>query len=122
MGPQPINRWYKDVKPEEGNERKADPVFYDSLMKRVYPTIVKKKIDTIAFIWMQVQRGVREKLGDVYERSLIGILQQLYNDLKRNDVNFLSVARMILICPMKISTPDHDQVYCGERSRIQSLF
>lgn len=89
MGTQPIRRWYKEWKPLEGNEPKADPALYDSLMKRVYPAIKKKKIATVTFIWMQGERDAREKLGDVYERSLIGLYQQLSSDLKRKDVNFI---------------------------------
>lgn len=89
LGTQPIRRWYKDWKPLEGDEPKADPVLYDSLMKRVYPAMKKKKIATVTFIWMQGERDAREKLGDVYEKSLLGLYQQLSNDLKRTDVNFI---------------------------------
>lgn len=89
MGTQPIRRWYKNWKPLEGDDPKADPVLYDSLMKKVYVAIEKKKIATITFIWMQGERDAREKLGDVYEQSLTGLYQQLCNDLKRHDVNFI---------------------------------
>lgn len=89
MGTQPIRRWYKDWKPMEGNQPKADPVLYDSLMKRVYPAIRKKKIATITFIWMQGERDAREQLGNVYERSLLGLYKQLSTDLKRKDINFI---------------------------------
>ena len=34
---QPIRRWYKDWKPQEGHEPKAHPDLYDSLMFRVNP-------------------------------------------------------------------------------------
>lgn len=89
MGSQPIHRWYKKWKPLAGDEPKADPVLYDSLMKRVSGAIGKKKIATVTFIWMQGERDAREKWGDVYERSLIGLYQQLADDLKRSDMNFV---------------------------------
>jgi len=89
LGSQPIRRWYKNWKPLTSDEPKADPVLYDSLMKRVYPVIKEEKVATVTFIWMQGERDAREKFGDVYEKSLQGLYQQLSNDLNRNDVNFI---------------------------------
>lgn len=89
MGTQPIRRWYKDWKPLAGGEPKADGALYDSLMKKVAAAVKHKMITTITFIWMQGERDAREKLGEVYERSLTGLYQQLSNDLGRNDVNFI---------------------------------
>jgi len=88
-GGQPIRRWYKDWKPLEGNEPKAQPDLYDSLMTKVYNSIEKETIATVTFIWMQGERDAREKLGEVYEKSLIGLYNQLCNDLKRKDINFI---------------------------------
>jgi hypothetical protein len=89
MGAQPIRRWYRDWKPLQGDTPVAQPDLYDSLMKKVNAAISNQKIETVTFIWMQGERDAREKLGDVYERSLLGLYQQLLNDLKRNDVNFI---------------------------------
>jgi hypothetical protein len=95
MGTQPIRRWYKNWEPLVGDEPKADPVLYDTLMKKVYAAISKKKIRkknkiaSVTFIWMQGERDAREKLGDVYERSLTGLYKQLSRDLKRKDINFI---------------------------------
>ena len=36
LGGQPIRRWYKDWKPLKGNEPKAQPDLYDTLMTKVY--------------------------------------------------------------------------------------
>ncbi len=38
---------------------------------------------------MQGERDTREQLANVYERSLIGLYEQLSNDLRRKDVNFI---------------------------------
>ncbi len=88
-GGQPIRRWYKDWKPLQGNEPKAQPDLYDSLWTKTNTAIQKEKIATVTFIWMQGERDAREKLGDVYEKSLIGLYNQLSADLKRNDPNFI---------------------------------
>ncbi|WP_093672257.1 hypothetical protein [Tenacibaculum sp. MAR_2009_124] len=42
-GGQPIRRWYKDWKPAKGNDPKAEPYLYDSLMIRVKKAIKKRK-------------------------------------------------------------------------------
>ncbi|WP_027076671.1 sialate O-acetylesterase [Maribacter antarcticus] len=88
-GGQPIRRWYKDWKPLEGNEPKAQPDLYDSLMTKVNAAVGNVKMKSVTFIWMQGERDAREKLGEVYENSLIGLYSQLSNDLNRKDVNFL---------------------------------
>ena len=88
-GGQPIRRWYRDWKPLVGEEPKAQPDLYDSLMTKVYKGIENKKIATVTFVWMQGERDAKEKLGEVYERSLIGLYNQLSNDLKRKDINFI---------------------------------
>lgn len=88
-GGQPIRRWYKDWKPLQGNEPKAQPDLYDSLWTKTNTAIQKEKIATVTFIWMQGERDAREKQGDVYERSLMGLYDQLSADLKRNDLNFI---------------------------------
>lgn len=88
-GGQPIRRWYKNWKPLQGDAPKAQPDLYDSLWTKTNTAIQKEKIATVTFIWMQGERDAREKLGDVYERSLIGLYDQLSADLKRNDLNFI---------------------------------
>jgi hypothetical protein len=89
VGGQPIRRWYKDWKPLKGNGPKAKPDLYDYLMAKVIPAIENEKIKTVTFIWMQGERDAREKLGEVYEKSLIGLYTQLSNDIERKDLNFL---------------------------------
>ncbi|MEQ6119003.1 sialate O-acetylesterase [Reichenbachiella sp. MALMAid0571] len=89
LGGQPIRRWYKNWKPLEGNEPGAKPDLYDSLLTKVYAAIDKEKIASITFIWMQGERDAKEKHGEVYQKSLIGLYDQLCNDLKSKEINFI---------------------------------
>lgn len=89
MGSQPIRRWYKNWKPLQGDTPAAQPDLYDSLMKKVNATIAGQPLATITFVWMQGERDAREQHGNVYERSLLGLYQQLCTDLRRQDVNFI---------------------------------
>jgi hypothetical protein len=86
---QPIRRWHKNSKSLEGNEPKAKGDLYDSLMIKVNAAIANEKIKTVTFIWMQGERDAREKLGAVYENSLIALHTQLSNDLARTDIYFV---------------------------------
>ena len=89
LGGQPIRRWYKNWKPFTGNELVTIGDLYDSLMNKVNPAIANEKIETITFVWMQGERDAREKNGDVYKESLIGLYNQLSKDLSRDDINFV---------------------------------
>jgi hypothetical protein len=89
MGGQPIRRWYRDWETIDGNNLKAQPDLYDSLMKLVNTAIQNENILSVTFIWMQGERDARESYGNVYEASLIGLYNQLSKDLGRSDVNFL---------------------------------
>lgn len=88
-GGKPIRRWYRDWKPLSGEVLEAHADLYDTLMTRVLATISAEKIATITFVWMQGERDAREKHGAVYEASLIGLYDQLRNDLARKDINFI---------------------------------
>ncbi len=89
MGGQPIRRWYKQWKPLVGNEPKATGDLYDSLMNKVNSAIINERIKTVTFVWMQGERDANEKLGDVYKASLVGLYDQLSQDIKRKDINFV---------------------------------
>ena len=89
LGGQAIRRWYRDWKPLEGNEPKTQADLYDTLMTKVNTAIDNEKIVSVTFIWMQGERDAREKLGEVYEISLIGLYNQLCNDLGSYEVNFI---------------------------------
>lgn len=89
MGSQPIRHWYKNWKPLQGDTPIAQPDLYDSLMKKVTAAMDGQQLASISFVWMQGERDAREQLGNVYERSLLGLYQQLCGDLHRQDVNFI---------------------------------
>lgn len=88
-GSQPIRRWYKNWKPIGLDTFVSKPDLYDTLMAKVYPAIANKKIATATFIWMQGERDAREKISNVYAQSLIGLHQQLKDDLKVKEMNFI---------------------------------
>ena len=89
LGGKPIRRWYKDWKPLVGDEPKAQPDLYDTLMTKVNTAIANEKIATVTFIWMQGETDAGQKHGEVYERSLIGLYNQLSKDLIFKDINFI---------------------------------
>ena len=89
LGAQPIRRWYKNWEPPVGKTLSAQPDLYDSLMKKVYSVIESQQFRTVTFVWMQGERDAREELGDVYEKSLIGLYDQLSKNLNRDDIHFV---------------------------------
>lgn len=89
VGGRSIRRWYKNWEPPVGDQAKAEPNVYDSLMVRVQKVIDKKNISTITFLWMQGERDANSKYGEVYEKSLKGLYKQLSDDLERTDINFV---------------------------------
>jgi len=96
LGGQPIRRWYKKWKPalvDTTIPRRERPTgtgdLYDRFMVQAYDTISDEKISTVTFVWMQGERDANEKLGEVYEESLIGLYNQLCEDLDRSDINFV---------------------------------
>ena len=89
LGGQPIKRWYKDWKSPERDIASASGDLYDSLMVKVNSALKNEKITTVTFIWMQGERDAREKWGEVYEASLLGLYNQLCKDLNRDDIDFV---------------------------------
>lgn len=88
-GGQPIYRWYKKWKPAQGETPEKTGDLYDQLITRVKTAIKDEKIQTVTFVWMQGERDAREKYGEVYEASLKGLIDQLREDLGRNDINII---------------------------------
>jgi Carbohydrate esterase, sialic acid-specific acetylesterase len=56
-------------------------------MLKVHAAIEGKKIRTVTLVWMQGEHDAGEKNDDVYKESLLGLIKQLGDDLKRDDVN-----------------------------------
>ena len=86
---QPISHWYKRWKPAQGQEAKITGDLYDRLMTKVKKAINGKTPSTITFIWMQGESDTRDKQGEVYAASLKGLIDQLREDLKFKDINFV---------------------------------
>lgn len=88
-GTQPIRRWYKNWQSASGDMPKGNGDLYERLMTKVQQQAPFNQYQTITFIWMQGERDAREQHGDVYAQSLAGLIQQLSDDLGRNDINFV---------------------------------
>jgi len=84
----PISLRYRDFKNADGTVpdwRLGD--IYNTLMKKVDTAIKGQEIATVTFVWMQGERDAKIRRGAVYAESLKGLVAQLSQDLKRNDVN-----------------------------------
>lgn len=89
MGSQPISRWYKNWKSSNGEIPKQRGDLYNRLLEKVRDSVKNQKIASVTFIWMQGERDARMKWADVYEQSLIGLYNQLSEDLNRTDINLV---------------------------------
>ena len=87
-GGQPIRRWYKEWEPAKGKTPKG-PIgdLYDKLMAEVQTSSKGKNFTTVTFLWMQGERDANEKHGEVYLKSLKGLIKQLETDLGRDDLH-----------------------------------
>lgn len=93
QGGQPIRQWVKNWKPPQDSkfdtpkfDIASNGKLYDVLMTEVNKKIAGKKIDTVAFIWMQGERDAREHLESVYEESLRNLVGQVKADLKHPEI------------------------------------
>lgn len=89
QGGQPIRRWYKKWKPAKGDAPPKTGDLYDRLIAKVKKMTKDEQIQTVTFVWMQGERDARESHGEVYAGSFKGLVAQLADDLKRNDINFV---------------------------------
>ncbi len=88
-GGQPIRRWYREWQQPGGQAFANNADLYDSLMEKLVPAIDGQQLASVTFIWMQGERDARESVGTVYEKSLLGLYEQLSNDLARKDLRFV---------------------------------
>lgn len=89
LGGQPIQRWWKEWKSPKGEKPANTGDLYDRLMGKVYPAIKLQSLKSVTFIWMQGERDAKQLWGPVYADSLKGLYEQISNDLKRKDINFV---------------------------------
>jgi Carbohydrate esterase, sialic acid-specific acetylesterase len=90
---QSICQWYKKWTPPEGVEvqLKGDPygTLYDKLLGTVRKKAGDQQFTTVTFVWMQGEADGQAGWGAVYEKSFLGIMDQLKADLKRDDIRFV---------------------------------
>ena len=92
LGGQSISHWYAKWKTLQGQEVKTTGYFgylYYSLMDKVKKAINGKTPSTITFIWMQGETDANATLGRGYAANLKGLIDQLREDLKFKDINFV---------------------------------
>lgn len=83
---QPIRKWYGQIKK---NEPWGVGHLYTKMMTKVKEEAKDRKIATVTFIWMQGEADAKQKRGDVYEKSLKGLLKQVKKDLNIETLNFV---------------------------------
>jgi len=88
-GGKPIRDWYKEWESEQGKKPQKAGHRYDALMEEVRGKTAGKKLASVSFFWMQGERDAAERHGKVYAASLRGLMDQLTNDLGREDINFV---------------------------------
>jgi hypothetical protein len=86
VGGMPIRSWYREWKSAGGNKPKSNGKLYKRLMNKVNAAIKDKTLTSVTFVWMQGERDAREKHGKVYADSLKGLIKQVRDDMKREDV------------------------------------
>jgi len=89
---QPIKKWYKKWTPPEGIKAVEGEVYgelYDQLIKDVERTIKNEKLASVTYIWMQGEADAEAGWGAVYEKSFLGVLEQLKADLGIPEIHFV---------------------------------
>lgn len=88
-GGQPMRRWFKQWKPKHGDAPEKTGDLYDRLMKKVAPAIEGRELLSVTFFWMQGERDAKEGHGDVYAKSMRGLIDQFAKDMGREHVHFV---------------------------------
>lgn len=89
---QPIKMWYKAWAPPEGMQDPSpdkNGSTYEALIKGTQKAIAGKQIEDVTYIWMQGEEDARAGWGSVYEKSFNGVLEQLKQDLKVTEINYV---------------------------------
>jgi hypothetical protein len=103
QGGQSIRRWYKNwagPQPDPNSETGISPRtndmpgkagdLYDRLMAKVNKQLAGTKPTTVTFVWMQGESDTNgEEQANIYKESLLGLLKQLREDMKRDDIYFV---------------------------------
>jgi hypothetical protein len=89
---QPIKQWYKNWKPPKGmadEKPETKGNIYDKLLAKVQRTVKETPLKSVTYIWMQGEADAKAGWGSVYEASFMGVLDQIKNDLKIDEINFV---------------------------------
>ena len=91
---QSINQWYKGWTPPEGvnyqpAKGEVNGALYDKLMGSVRRKVGQEKFATVTYVWMQGEADGAAGWGAVYEKSFLGILDQLKADLNLDQIRFV---------------------------------
>lgn len=92
VGGQPIRRWFKEWKLPEGATEDAKVAnlpagdMYDKLMTMVREAVGEKRVDSVAFVWMQGENDAKRGWHPAYGGAMRGLCDQLRADLKRDDI------------------------------------
>lgn len=89
QGGQPIQRWYKAWKDPKGEAPETTGDLYERLMGKVNQKIEGEGLASVSFFWMQGERDAKMLWASVYEESLMGLYQQMSEDLGRDDIIFV---------------------------------
>ncbi len=88
-GGQPIRRWVKNWAPTGGEQPEGNGDLYDHMMAKVDSVVAGRSLASITFVWMQGERDANESHGAVYGASLTGLMDQLKQDLSRDDIHLV---------------------------------
>ncbi len=86
---QSIRRWYKGWKSVQGKAVTGSGDLYDRLLDRVNEAVSGRDIKTVTLVWMQGEADAAGNQVGVYKASLDGLLDQLRQDFKREDIRFV---------------------------------
>ena len=92
VGGTPIRLWHKGWKAPAGadeswiKDNEQQGRLYNALMEKVHQAIEGKTPDTVSFVWMQGERDAKGGVSAAYEDGLRGLIKQLRQDMKREDM------------------------------------
>ncbi|MEO1527033.1 MAG: sialate O-acetylesterase [Planctomycetota bacterium] len=86
---QPISRWVKGWKSAQGKSRNVSGDIYGRMIGRVNDAVAGRDLETVTLVWMQGEADAAGNQVPVYKASLDGLLEQLKQDLKRDDIRFV---------------------------------
>jgi len=87
MGSQSIRRWYKEWESKSGEIPDVRGDLYERLMEKVVKEVQNENIASVTFVWIQGERDARIGESEVYAESLMGVIEQIKQDLIRDEIN-----------------------------------